>query len=510
MVGRRVAARHETHGAARRGELERVAEDVEQDLVDGPRVPMGAALHARDVADDGHPLVLGVLADQSQGEVDRILRIAGPVLQFPAPGLDLGQVEDIVDEAQQMGAGIVDVAGIVPVARRAVRAELFRLQDLGEADDRVERGAQLVAHRRQEAGFGAVRGFRLGPGDLQVARAGHLRGDVAADAAIAREPALRIEDGHAAGSREAPRAVAGTDLVTELVKRLMPREPRLVRRERLRIDVHDQVGADQALAFRDIETGQALEPWAEIGEPKRVVHLPEPVAGQRRHVLEALKALLQPFLGLLPADVDHQDLRQEDGAADEEQRGGQGERLQERQPEGDAVDGEEPGQGQQQARAGGGLLDDAVQAAELPGDQRAQGRRGRDRGRAGDHARPAELQTVGAGQPARDQAGERAAERTGEEDHEIAQVDDDAGRHLDREHHAQDRRAAEQRALAQGARARAPAVQARGDHPHAEGQDDRQRDVRREGLKGETRSRQDVAPDRRGAAGIAVPLRGRD
>ena len=64
-------------------------------------------------------------------------------------GFDLGEVEHLVDEAEQV------VAGAVHALERLLRffgAEARRMADhhLGQSDDGVERGAQLVAHAGEE------------------------------------------------------------------------------------------------------------------------------------------------------------------------------------------------------------------------------------------------------------------------------------------------------------------------------------------------------------------------
>ena len=80
---------------------------------------------------------------------------------FHLARLDLGDVEQIVDQAEQMRARGMDVAGIFLVARRADRPEAFLRDDLGKAQDGVERRAQLVAHIGEEGGLGGVRRFGL-------------------------------------------------------------------------------------------------------------------------------------------------------------------------------------------------------------------------------------------------------------------------------------------------------------------------------------------------------------
>ena len=75
-------------------------------------------------------------------------------------GLDLRQVEDVVDERQQVLARGVD---LLEVGGEVLLAQVFGLflQHLAVADDGVQRRAQLVAHVGQELALGAVGGFRL-------------------------------------------------------------------------------------------------------------------------------------------------------------------------------------------------------------------------------------------------------------------------------------------------------------------------------------------------------------
>src|ERR1051325_10201265 len=75
------------------------------------------------------------------------------------PGLDLREVEDVVDDPEEMLAGVVDVLE---------KSEMFRIdlslqplgEDLGEADDRVHRRAQFVGHVREELALQTIRFLR--------------------------------------------------------------------------------------------------------------------------------------------------------------------------------------------------------------------------------------------------------------------------------------------------------------------------------------------------------------
>ena len=66
--------------------------------------------------------------------------------QLHLAGVDLGEVEYVIDQVEQMGAGLVHVAGIFGIAGIAERAEEFGLEDFRKAQNGVERSAQLMAH----------------------------------------------------------------------------------------------------------------------------------------------------------------------------------------------------------------------------------------------------------------------------------------------------------------------------------------------------------------------------
>ena len=70
-------------------------------------------------------------------------------------GLDLRQIEDVVDQAEQMPPARQDVVQKADEARLDPAFELVP-EDLREADNRVERGAQLMAHVGQELALRAV------------------------------------------------------------------------------------------------------------------------------------------------------------------------------------------------------------------------------------------------------------------------------------------------------------------------------------------------------------------
>src|SRR5262249_58241493 len=75
--------------------------------------------------------------------------ISGTRYKLELAGLDLGEVEHLVDEPEKMGTRTVDPAqGLLCFFRTEAR----RIADhhLGQPDDGIERGAQLVAHTGDE------------------------------------------------------------------------------------------------------------------------------------------------------------------------------------------------------------------------------------------------------------------------------------------------------------------------------------------------------------------------
>ena len=106
-------------------------------------------------------------------------RSKGCVLQVQLAGLDLGEVEDVVDDRQQRVAAGADDLGELAL----LGAELGVEQQAAHADDAVHGRADLVAHGGQEGALGLVGGLGLLAGALQLA-------DVVIDADEAGRPAV--------------------------------------------------------------------------------------------------------------------------------------------------------------------------------------------------------------------------------------------------------------------------------------------------------------------------------
>ena len=137
------------HAPAVAGELDRVRQEVEHDLLE---LALVADIVAQGLVDSHlelYAVALRALAHQGDGVVERGGQIEGSHLQLHAPGLDLGQVEDVVDERQEMLAGGVDVLGVIELFFVELAEHTFD-EHLGKADHGIQRGAQFMRHVGQE------------------------------------------------------------------------------------------------------------------------------------------------------------------------------------------------------------------------------------------------------------------------------------------------------------------------------------------------------------------------
>ena len=92
------------------------------------------------------------LPDHHDSALQRFAQREEPALELHLTGLDLGQVEDVVDQREQVVGRGEDVVQVL-VLLLVHLAEQLLLEHLGEADDRVQRRPQLVAHVGQELGL---------------------------------------------------------------------------------------------------------------------------------------------------------------------------------------------------------------------------------------------------------------------------------------------------------------------------------------------------------------------
>ena len=91
-------------------------------------------------------------AHQRHGAADALAQVERHDLELHAPGLDLGVVEDVVDDRQQRLAARADDRRLLAL----VVVELAAHEQAAHADHGVHRRADLMAHRREEDALGCV------------------------------------------------------------------------------------------------------------------------------------------------------------------------------------------------------------------------------------------------------------------------------------------------------------------------------------------------------------------
>ena len=145
---------------ALRRELDRIGQQVQDHLPDLPLVGADLLQPLIDGQAQCDATPPGPLAHQGQGVVERRGQVEVRQFQLHPARLDLGQVEDVVDQGQEVLSRGVDVLQIL-VLLLVQLAEHPLAQDLREADDGVQRRPQLVGHVGQELGLVLAGDFEL-------------------------------------------------------------------------------------------------------------------------------------------------------------------------------------------------------------------------------------------------------------------------------------------------------------------------------------------------------------
>ena len=140
---------------ALRGELHGVGHEVRQHLAQPEWI--SDELHRSCVELHGHgeALRLGDSPVEGAHVAHELLDVAQPRLELEPPRLHLGEVEDVIEHREQRVSRAAN-----GLHRRPVHQPDLATQRLGKADDAHEGRADLVAHHRQVAGLGLVRGVR--------------------------------------------------------------------------------------------------------------------------------------------------------------------------------------------------------------------------------------------------------------------------------------------------------------------------------------------------------------
>ena len=142
------------------GELVGVAGEVEQRLAKAGLVGMDGAEIGGAIDDDA----VAVLLRQRLHGLDDVLDQRSERERFEvklhSPGFDLGQVENVVDQREQMARGAQHPVERLDLILAFEVAGVLQ-QHLGDADDGIERSAQLMAHVGEELRLVLARDLEL-------------------------------------------------------------------------------------------------------------------------------------------------------------------------------------------------------------------------------------------------------------------------------------------------------------------------------------------------------------
>ena len=105
------------------GELDGVVDEVDEDLTETEGIAdQGRGNLRRRGNEELEILVLGLVADDDGKIVERIFKLEFSFLDIQLAGFDLGEVEDVVDDAQQRLGGGLDLVQVIGLFRQSARS----------------------------------------------------------------------------------------------------------------------------------------------------------------------------------------------------------------------------------------------------------------------------------------------------------------------------------------------------------------------------------------------------
>ena len=150
------AHRHLDRNAAMLGELDGVADQVQQDLTKPRLIPAKAAPGRRiDENAEVDPLLVGFRRQQADGGFDRVEELEIDDFEVDLAGLELRNIQNVVDQGEQRLGAVAHCDRTFAL----LRCQIGLQQQSVHPDDAVHRGTNLVGHIGEEIRFGAVRLF---------------------------------------------------------------------------------------------------------------------------------------------------------------------------------------------------------------------------------------------------------------------------------------------------------------------------------------------------------------
>ena len=145
--------------AARVGELDSIAEQIDQNLAQFPLIGDDRPGHTwHEVYLQMQFLIGSAQSHELLDLPDRFVQVKTTLIDGNPPRLNSGHVQDIIDQVEEMLPAPLDNFQALALFRR--RLSLVD-EEIGKSQDGIERRAQLVIHIRQESALGAVGGFEL-------------------------------------------------------------------------------------------------------------------------------------------------------------------------------------------------------------------------------------------------------------------------------------------------------------------------------------------------------------
>ncbi len=147
------------------GEFHRIADQIDEHLAEAQGIADQAARHVFGEGDDHLNPLSGDPVGEHVGEVFReLMQAEAHRLKVQLAGLDLGIIEDVVDDPEQDPGRCSDLVEIVMLLGGQIGSQ----RQIRESHDGVHRGPDLMAHVRQELALGMGRGLGLLLGGLKL------------------------------------------------------------------------------------------------------------------------------------------------------------------------------------------------------------------------------------------------------------------------------------------------------------------------------------------------------
>ena len=155
----RAAPDPERDPAAGRREFDPVRQQIDKNLAKLAPIAAQFRQFIRAFQIELNVAIFTAVSDQGQNGTNQIGDFDILFTESGLAGFNLGQVQYVVDNFEQMLSGNMDVIGEFSVFDAANGPKGLHLHDFRKPDDGIERRAQLMTHHGKERGFGVICGL---------------------------------------------------------------------------------------------------------------------------------------------------------------------------------------------------------------------------------------------------------------------------------------------------------------------------------------------------------------